>query len=288
MIIKLLLPAGLAFIMFAIGLTLHLSDFSRVFRRPTTIALGLFCQLALLPALAFALLVFYRPEPMLAIGVMILAASPGGITSNLLTHFARGDTALSISLTAISSLAGVMTIPLIVGGSFIWFNDTTTPTDLSVWRLIIGVFTITTLPVLAGIIINHLNPQLAAIIEARARPLSVAVFVAIVIAAFYGQWTQMMTALPVIGLLMLALNITIMTIGFALAMLVGTGIPAAKAISLEGGLQNGAMGIFVATTLAPNAMLAVPSITYALIMNASAALFIIASRFKISTAFNPD
>lgn len=282
LITKLLLPAGLAFIMFAIGLTLSWSDFTRIAKHPLSIGIGLFCQLLLLPLIAFSLLHFFPIDPMLAIGVMILAASPGGITSNLLTHIAKGDTALSISLTAISSLAGVFTIPLIVGMSFSWFAQTATQIDLPVWRLVIGIFVISTLPVLIGIFINQYKPALATKLENKARPLSIAIFAAIVLSAFYSQWGPMISNLPSIGGLMIALNITIMGIGFMLAKSIGTGLPAAKAISLEGGLQNGAMGIFVATTLAHNSVLIIPSITYALIMNLSAFVFIAASLFKTS------
>ena len=135
MIAKLLLPGGLAFIMFALGLTLQMTDFTRVIKRPFAILLGLFCQLLLLPVLAFALLHLWPVDPLMAVGVMILAASPGGITSNLITHFARGDTALSISLTAISSLAGLVTIPLIVGFSLNYFSQFHTRFDSRIARI---------------------------------------------------------------------------------------------------------------------------------------------------------
>ncbi len=283
---KLLLPVGLAFIMFAIGLTLRWSDFARVAKQPLAIGAGLFCQLLLLPIVAFSLLHFFKLDPMLAIGVMILAASPGGITSNLLTHLAKGDTALSISLTAISSLAGVITIPLIVGYSFTWFQQSSTVVDLPVWRLIIGIFIISTLPVIIGLLINQTNPKLAAKIEQKIRPLSVVIFAGIVLSAFYSEWGAMVSNLPMIGGIMVALNLTIMITGFFLAKFLGVTLQAAKAISLEGGLQNGAMGIFVATTLAQNSALLIPSITYALIMNISAFVFIAAVLFKPSPSVN--
>ncbi len=280
MIAKLLLPGGLAFIMFAIGLTLQVSDFTRVLKHPIAIFVGLFCQLLLLPSLAFGLLYFWPIDPLLAVGIMILAASPGGITSNLLTHFARGDTALSISLTAISSLAGMLTIPLVVGFSLSWFSHTQLPAHLPLWKMILAIFAISTLPVLIGLTINQLAPKAAEKIEAFARPASIIIFAAIVIGAFASQWTAMMAALPVIGLPVLILNISIMATGYSLAMLTGVGQPAARAISLEGGLQNGALGIFVATTLIGIPALAVPSITYALIMNLTAAVFILTVQLR--------
>lgn len=281
MIAKLLLPAGLAFIMFSIGLTLRGNDFTRLFKQPLAILIGLFCQLLMLPVLAFALLYFWTIDPVLSVGVMILAASPGGITSNLLTQYAGGDTALSISLTAISSLAGMISIPVIVVFSINYFSDLSTPIELPVWRMILGIFAVSTLPVLIGMAINHNNSRLADRIEGFARPLSIVTFGLIVIGAFASQWSAMMSNLPVIGLLIFVLNVTIMALGFGLAKFAHTGTAAAKAISLEGGLQNGAIGIFVATTLVGNATLAIPSITYALVMNASALGFIITSRFLL-------
>lgn len=281
MIEKLLLPGGLAFIMFAIGLTLQVSDFRNVIRQPRAVLLGLFCQILLLPLAAFALLNLWPLAPTLAVGVMILAASPGGITSNLLTHFARGDTALSISLTAITSLAGMITVPLIVAFSATYFSDIQTPTQMPVWKMIIGVFVVSTLPVILGMTIHHFKSHLADRIEAIARPLSMLTFAAIVIGAFASQWSAMMAHLPTIGVLMIILNVAIMASGYGLAFFSGLGRPAAKAISLEGGLQNGALGIFVATTLIGNSALAIPSITYALVMNVTAAVFIFAVQFAL-------
>ena len=276
MIAHIALPAGLAFIMLAIGLTLQLSDFTRVFHRPRIIALGLFCQIILLPLTAFGLLTVWPVDPVLAAGIMILAACPGGITSNLLTHFARGDTALSISLTAISSAAGVMTIPLAITAFSHFFPGLPAAVHIPLGPMIAGIFAVSSLPVLAGMTINHLAPVAAEKISTIARPLSVAVFALIVIGAFAAQWTAMMTYLPKTGPVMLALNLVIMVTGYTLAVFTGAGKPSARAIALEGGLQNGALGIFVATTIAGNSTLAVPSITYALIMNLTAAIFIAA------------
>ncbi len=274
MITKLLLPAGLGFIMLAIGLTLQISDFTRVFRQPLAILLGLACQLVLLPVLAFILLHVWILDPAMAIGVMILAASPGGITSNLLTHYSNGDTALSISLTAISSLAGMVLVPLVVVFSINYFSNIPAPADLPVWRMVIGVFAVSTLPVLAGMAINHTAPAFAEKFETVIRPLSVVVFMLIVIGAFASQWSGIVDNLPVVGPVMVILNVSIMAVGYWIAILARCGKPAARAISLEGGLQNGALGIFVAISLIGNTTMMIPSITYALMMNASAAVFI--------------
>lgn len=279
MIANLLLPGGLAFIMFALGLTLQLADFNRILKHPFAILLGLFCQLLLLPVLAFTLLHIWPVDPLMAVGIMILAASPGGITSNLITHFARGDTALSISLTAISSLAGLVTIPLIIGLSLSWFTQTSTPLNISPWKMVLGIFTISTLPVLIGMTVNQTAPAIARKIQSVARPASVIIFALIVIGAFAAQWQAMMVNLPIIGLLLIVLNISIMLIGYGLAITSDLGHQSARAISLEGGLQNGAVGIFIATSLLANPILAVASITYALVMNITAGVFILILQF---------
>lgn len=272
---KLLLPLGLAFIMFSMGLTLLWGDFRRVFEAPRAIALGLACQLAILPAAAFALLLIWPLRPEFAVGLMILAAAPGGITSNMLTHLARGDAALSISLTAISSLAGVISVPLIVNFALIHFTPATGITELPVGRMIFGVLLVSTLPLVLGMMFNHARPNLAEKIERLARPLSIGVFALIVLWAFASQWRVMMDNIVLIGPSIIALNAIILVLGYRLAGVIGLPRRQAIAIALEGGLQNGALGIFVAMTLLGNAVMMVPSITYALVMNVSAALFIV-------------
>lgn len=272
---KLLLPLGLAFIMFAMGLTLHWQDFRRVFEAPRAIALGLLCQLVLLPLTAFGLLLLWPLSPEFAVGLMILAAAPGGITSNMLTHLARGDSALSISLTAISSLAGVITVPVVVNLALIHFTAASGLTGLPVWRMILGVLLVSTLPLVAGMAINHRRPALAEKIEHLARPLSIGVFALIVLWAFASQWRVMMENIADLGAPILALNTLIIIGGYGLAALYGLQRRQAIAIALEGGLQNGALGIFVAMTLLGNGAMMVPSITYALVMNVTAALFIL-------------
>ena len=279
MIGNLLLPLGLAFIMFAIGLTLQVADFVRVFNQSRTILFGLFCQIILLPIMAFLLLNIWQIDPALAVGVMILAASPGGITSNLLTQFVKGDTALSVSLTSIASLLAMFTLPLIVFFSFNYFSNLQAPAEIPVWRMALGVFVVSTLPMMLGLALNHWKSKLAEKIETIIRPLSVLTFAAIVIAAFYSQWSSMMTNLPVIALPLLILNLSIMTIGYFGTIALQLGSSSARAIALEGGLQNGAMGIFVATTIIGNTALAVPSITYALLMNFTALSFILIRQF---------
>ncbi len=268
---KIALPLGLAFIMFAMGLTLKFGDFGRILSHPLGVFIGLLVQIICLPLAAYLLLQSWPLAPAFAVGIMILAASPGGITSNLLTHLARGDTALSVTLTAISSLAGMVTVPLIVGFSLASFMPASQTGNLSVAKMITGVFMVSTLPVLLGVLINQLRPLLATRIETVARPLSVGIFIIIVLGAFASSWQVMIDNIMIIGPFMALLNLFIMTAGWAASRMAGLDQQQAIAISLEGGLQNGALGIFVALTLLHDKTPMIPSITYALIMNLTAA-----------------
>jgi len=272
-ITKLLLPAGLAFIMFAMGLTLKVGDFTRLLKRPLPVALGLAVQMLLLPVLAWLLLMVFKLPPAHAVGIMILAACPGGITSNMITHIARGDTALSITLTAITSLAGMLTIPFIVALALAHFAGEQVA-GLPAPRMALGVFLVSTLPVIVGMAIHHLAPRAAARIERIARPLSLIIFALIVLAAFASQWRVMMANMHIIGPVVIALNVLIMVLGWNLGAAFGLPQDQKTAIAIEGGLQNGALGIFVATTLLNNPQMMTPSITYALIMNFTAFAFI--------------
>ena len=277
MISQFFLPLSLAFIMFALGLSLVFNDFKQVILNPRAIALGLFCQMLLLPLLAFALITSWRMSPELAVGIMILAACPGGITSNLLTHLAKGDSALSVSLTAITSLAGIITIPLIVNFALIHFTGNGEPVELPVWKMIRGVFVITTLPVLLGMIVRRYFPKSADRIEKHAHRVATALFIVIVFGGFASQWGSMTRHFSEAGPVALALNILTMLSGFFGARLLYLKHRQKIAITIECGLQNGALGIFVASTLLVNQTMMIPSLIYALIMNLTVAIFMAAS-----------
>lgn len=273
---KLFLPVSLAFIMFSMGLALVVADFKRVAVHPLAAGVGLACQMLVLPAVAFALVSLWSLSPELAVGIMILAACPGGITSNLLTHLARGDTALSVSLTAIASLAGVITVPLIANLALANFAGATEAVALPVGKMIGGVFVISTLPLIAGMAIRHFKAGWADWLEPKARKLATVLFAIIVAGAFAGQWHNLVAHFDDVGPVALVLNAVVMALGFGLAKLLGLGRGQGIAISLESGLQNAALGIFVGATLLNNEMMMVPSIVYALLMNVTAAVFILA------------
>lgn len=276
MIADLLLPLGLAFIMFAMGLALTTADFRVVAARPRAVALGLTCQMLLLPAAAFVVVTGFGIRPDFAIGLMILAACPGGITSNLLTHLAGGATALSVSLTAITSIAGVLSVPLVVNMALIHFGDGAR--DLPVAGMVSGMFMVSTLPLVCGMAVRARAPGIAARMAGLARQVATALFALIVVGAFASQWRVMMDNAAETLPPALVLNAGAMALAAVLARVVALERCERIAIVLETGLQNGALAIFVAATLLASPSMMVPAIVYALAMNLSALAFIAVTR----------
>ncbi len=266
-----LIPGGLAFIMVAMGLALTPADFRRVALAPRAVLAGLAAQLLMLPALAFGLVWLWPLSPELAVGVIILAACPGGITSNLLTHLGHGDTALSITLTAISSVVGLATVPLIVGLGLELFAGTAPPATMGatmgVGGITLGVLVITGVPLALGMAVKARWPALADRLEPAARRISAALFALTVIAAFANSWPAMTAHLAAVGAVLLALNVATMGGGSGIAAAAGLPRPQRLAIVLECGLQNAAVGIFVAGTLLKSEAMMIPSLIYAVVMN---------------------
>ncbi len=279
MITELFLPIALAFIMFSMGLTLTLDDFRLVLTRPGAVAIGLACKMVLLPLVALAVIAVFRPSPAFAVGLMILAVCPGGITANLLTHLAGGATALAVTLTAITSLTDTVTVPLVVNWALAHFTGQQGPVDLPVARMTGGVFAVATVPLLLGMAINGKAPKLAARMQAVTRHLATALFAVIVVGAFASQWGVMMAHAGEILPPAIAVNLLVMAAAWGGARLAGLDHRDRIALVLETGLQNGALGIFVAVTLLGSQAMMVPSIVYALVMNVSALAFIAAVRW---------
>lgn len=278
MITEVLIPAGLAVIMFAMGLTLTVADFRLVLSRPRAMAVGLACKMLLLPLLAFTLVALFKPRPEFAVGLIILAACPGGITANLLTHLAGGATALAVSLTAISSVVDTLTVPLVVNLALQVFAGQEQAVAIPVGRVSAGVFAVATLPLLLGMIINARAPMLAARIERVARPLATLVFALIVVGAFVSQWRVMWANAAEVLPPALLLNAGCMAVAVLSGRLCRLERRETIAVTLETGLQNGALGIFVAATLLGSQAMMIPSIVYALVMNITAIAFILAVR----------
>ena len=267
------LPLALAFIMFALGLGLTFGDFVRVARSPRDFVVGAISQIVLLPLVAFALVSVWSLPPELALGVMIIAAAPGGVTSNLLTAFARGDVALSISLTAIISLVSVVTIPLVVVFAHARLIGTETG-DISVAGTALSVFVIVTVPVLLGLLFRRFAEGAALRVEPAARIVSGALFALVLAGAIVQERNNIVEYFAQAGLVTLVLNVAMMALAWLVAALFASGIRQRIAISIECGLQNGTLAIAVATLLFGGGLAVVPAATYSLIMFATALIFI--------------
>ena len=269
-----ILPLALAFIMFALGLGLTLSDFARVARQPRDFFVGAVCQIVLLPVVGFTLVTIWPVSPEIALGVMIIAAAPGGVTSNLLTAFGRGDVALSISLTAVISLLSVVTIPLIVGFSYGQFFGEAAKGDVSVARIAINVFLIVTVPVLIGLAVRHFAARFAQRFEPASRKISAFLFVLVLLGAIFQERHNIVDYYAEAGLITLTLNVVMLALAWGLASLFGSGAPQRIAIAIECGLQNGTLAIVVATLLFGGGAAVIPAATYSLTMFATALILI--------------
>lgn len=282
--IELLLPMGLGFIMFSIGLGLRVTDFTRVFRMPLALGAGLANQVVLLPLVGAALVLLYAGgsgfDPVFALGIMALAACPGGITSNLLTVLGGGSAALSISMTAISSLVGILTVPLILGLSQGFLLGDAEAVTLPVGRILVGVFGVTGVPMALGMALNAWLPRFSEIARPTARGLATGIFALIVVGAFVGQRETMVAHFTDIGPFVLALNVATMALGLITARLLRLDLADTVAIAMEAGLQNVALAIFIATTLLGLPEMVVPAILYALMMNVTAAALIAWARAR--------
>ena len=271
-----LAPIGLALIMLGLGMSLTIQDFIRVAKIPKDFLVGFICQLILLPIVAFLLIKLLNTPAELAIGVMLIAAAPGGVTSNVLTKFAKGDVALSISLTAIISLISIVSVPFIVFNSIDFFEITNVSKNISMTGIALKMFFVVTVPVIIGMTIKHFANNFInskALIIQRA---SVFLFVLVFIAIYIEEWDNIVSFIVRAGLIALALNITMMIIGFYVAKYFTTGIAQQKCISLECGLQNGTLAAFVGTQIFDGSSMVfiVPAAAYALIMMITSIIFI--------------
>jgi len=273
-----LLPIGLAFIMFAIGLGLKVEDFTRVVRHPRAIFVGLLNQIVLLPLIGLAVLVGYEGRPEFALGIMILAASPGGITSNLLTTLAGGNAALSVSMTALTSLISVLSVPVILGFSQVFFVGTGQDIQMPLGFIMGSILVVTGVPIALGMVLQAWKPARANWARPKARHMATIIFALIVASAFIGQMDNILTYFAEIGPRLVILNVATMALGLFTARALGLAHRDRIAIALECGLQNAALAIFIAVSVLGNPILVVPAITYALVMNISAAGFIVWAR----------
>lgn len=259
------LPLALAFIMMGMGLTLVPDDFKRIFVAPRPVIIGLVAQIILLPVIGFMLVKLFGLSGALAVGMMIIAACPGGPTSNLVSHLARGDLALSISLTAISSVLTVVTIPIIVNFSIGYFGEEGSVT-LPVLQTILQIVGVTLLPAGIGMWIRHKKPGLTKKTERPVKVTSAIFFVMILLAAILKERENLIEFFIMTGPATLTLNVLTMATGLLLARIFLLPMRQRIAITVESGIQNGTMGIMIAATLLQNSVMTIPIAIYSLLM----------------------
>ena len=269
-----ILPLALAFIMFTLGLGLSISDFSNVFKKPKNFLIGLVSQLIFLPIVGLILVIIWPLPIEIAIGVMLIAAAPGGVTSNILTFFARGDVALSVSLTAVMSLLSALSVPIVLAISIGLIGDSSLPESISLTGIALSMFLIVTLPVLLGMGVRSFLNSLTLKIEKSARFISTLLFVLVLLGAILAERENVVSYFAQTGLVVLTLNILMMLIAFYWSGFFGTGMSQKKAIAIECGLQNGTLAIFVGTTVFGGGLYIIPAATYSLIMYLTSLLFI--------------
>ena len=269
-----ILPLALAFIMLTLGLGLTGQDFIRVIKQPKDFLIGLLSQIILLPIVAFIIIKIWPISPELAIGVMIIASAPGGVTSNILTSLARGDVALSISLTAVISLLSVLTVPFVVLTSVDLLGLNNITENISLLSMAIQMFLIVAAPTFLGMIIRKYANNFTLKFEPTAKKISVALFIIVLIGAILSEKENLVNYFAQAGLITLLLNILMMILAYNLAKIFGSGSQQKKAISIECGLQNGTLAIFVGTVLFGGGIYIIPAATYSLIMFLTSILFV--------------
>ena len=267
-------PIALAIIMLGLGASLTLDDFLRVFKNPKDFFIGFICQLIVLPIVAYLLVITLSVPIEMALGVMLIAAAPGGVTSNVLTKFAEGDVALSISLTAVMSLLSIVTVPFIVINSINIFDITYVEKEITMVAIALKMFFVVTVPVIIGMTIRHFSGDLVIRNLKLIQRFSIGLFLLVFAAIYIEEWDKIVSFLTRAGLIALILNLTMMVIGFYVAKFFASGVPQQRAISLECGLQNGTLAVFVATQLFDNIIYMVPTAAYALVMMATSVIFV--------------
>jgi BASS family bile acid:Na+ symporter len=269
---SIVLPVALGIIMLGLGLSLTIEDFKRVALYPRAILIGLFCQMILLPIICFGVAIGFHLPPELAVGLMLLAASPGGPTANLYSHLAKGDVALNISLTAINSLLTLFSLPFIVNFAISYFlaSDQAVPMQ---FKKIIEVFLIVLIPVILGMIIHANKPKISAGLDKPVRILSAMFLILIIVAAVVKEKENVFTYFQQVGLAALVFNVLSMLLGYFIPQLFSVHKKQAISIGMEIGIHNGTLAIYIALNVLGNSVMSIPPAIYSLIMFFTAAIF---------------
>ena len=271
-------PIALAIIMFGLGLGLEIKDFLRIIKVPRDFLVGFISQVIFLPIIAFILIKIIPLPIEIAIGVMVIAAAPGGVTSNILTKFANGDVALSVTLTAVVSILSIITVPLIVFGSADLLGFTEIKKNISMISIALKMFFVVTVPVIFGMIVKNLMTEFITSKTLIIQRVSIILFVIVFISIWVEEWDKIVNFIEQAGLISLILNLTMIFIGYYVAKYLTSGVAQRKCISLECGLQNGTLAVFVCTQLFDEIIFMVPTAAYALIMFVTSIFFVLIVR----------
>jgi bile acid:Na+ symporter, BASS family len=270
-------PTGLALIMLTLGFGLTIQDFLRIFKIPKDFLIGFTCQLILLPIVAFIIILLLNPVPELAIGLILVACAPGGVTSNVITKFANGDVALSVTLTAATSLISIISVPFIMFNSIDFLEIDNISKNISMLGIALKMFFVVTVPIIIGMIVRHF---LKDFIISRAiffQRFSIILFAIVFIAIYVSEWKHIVTFLTRAGTIALILNLTMMILSFYIAKFFVSGVAQQRSISIECGLQNGTLAVFVGTQIFGESSLLtymVPTAAYVLIMMVTSIAFV--------------
>ena len=281
-----LLPTLLFLIMFGMGMTLTVEDFKRITKSPSEVLIGLTSQIIVLPIIAFLISISLGLNPTQSVGLILLACCPGGATSNLFSHLAKADTALSITLTAFSSIITVFTVPFIINASLFFFFETGSEFSLPVLRTIVNIFKLTALPTVLGMFLKNKFPEFCKRSEPVIKWFSI-IFIIIALAAMLklvSEKEPILVALKAVGFAVILLNIISMISGYQFGKMFKMDEKRKITIGIETGIQNGVLGITIATApnLLDNALFAIPSGVYGLVMCISGIFVINFSKKKLS------
>ena len=271
-------PISLALIMLGLGLGLTGRDFLRVLNNPKDFIIGFACQLILLPVIAYILILILNLPTVIAVGVMIIAAAPGGVTSNVMTKFANGDVALSISLTAIISLISIISVPFIIFKSADLLGVSASSSNLTMTGIALKMALVVTVPVILGMIIRKFAGNFISSNISIIEKITIVLFLIVFAAILVEEKDNIFNYFKQAGIAVLILNIVMMTLGYFIAKLFASGIKQRKCISIECGLQNGTLAIFVATQIFNDISYVIPTAAYALIMYLTGFIFILILR----------
>ncbi|GAA1836140.1 bile acid:sodium symporter family protein [Agromyces salentinus] len=259
------LPVALGIIMFGLGLSLTLGDFARVLKQPKAVIIALVCQLIVLPAICLGLVLAFQLPPVLAVGMMMLAASPGGTTANLYSHLFRGDVALNISLTAVNSVVAVFTLPIITNVAIAIFDPFDDQLGLQ-WSKVLEVFAIVLLPVALGMLVRRFAPRFADAMDRPVRIASVVILVVVIAGAVASNWELLVENFARLALITIVFCIISLAIGYLVPRWLRVGRRQAIAASFEIGIHNATLAIVIAQSVLGSTELSLPAAVYGVLM----------------------